>query len=151
MNDRSEEIERGRKWDKYKKAESKRNGEKETHKCMVVQRSTQLICFDCRAQSLLWRLCRLSEELKLQEEVWCSGIRKMMSKMLDFRYYTSASVVSVTETCWCEGKLPQCLPSTDYKVLERKKGILLGQDGKNLLHHNEIPRKYKHYFDLFSS
>jgi len=56
MNDRSEEIERSRKGDKYKKAESKRK-EKERRKHINVwwykEASTQLICFDCCAQSLL--------------------------------------------------------------------------------------------------
>jgi len=75
----------------------------------------------------------------------------MISMTLDFGYYTSAFVVSVTETCGCQRKLPQCRLSTEYKVLERQTGILLGQDGKNLLPYNGIPRKYKHNFDLLSS
>ena len=70
----------------------------------------------------------------------------MISKTLDSSYCKTVSVVSVAETCGCHRKLPQCLLSADYKVLERQTSIMLGQEGKNVVRHNGIPRKYKHLF-----
>lgn len=93
-------------------------------------------------------VCR--KNLSYEEEGWGSGTRKMISKMLDLRYYTSASVVSVTETCGCQRKLPQCFLSTDYKVHERQTSTLLGQYDKTVRIFCPI-MKYRENIDIIST